>query len=77
MTYLKRGAECSIEHLQLSSTEYWQKLTAVLRNVDIYAELRDSAAWKVGHAAVGGQIPKLHVNDLQAAGAGRHVRVTA
>lgn len=59
------------------NTRYWRKPTAVLRNVDVHAELWDPAAWKVGHAAVGGQIPEIHVHDLQAAGAGRQVRIAA
>lgn len=52
-------------------------LTTVLRDVDVHSELRHAAAREVGHAAVGGQVSELHVHDLQAAGAGRHVGIAA
>jgi len=52
-------------------------LTAALGDVDVDPELQHPAAREVGHAAVGRQVPELHVHDLQAAGAGRHVGVAA
>jgi len=59
------------------NTKSRKPLTAVLSDVDVHSELQASAAQEVGHAAVHGQVPELHVHDLQAAGAGRHVRVAA
>lgn len=53
------------------------KLTAVLRDVDVHAEFWDPAAREVHRAAVSGQISELHVHNLQAAGAGSHIGVGA
>lgn len=53
------------------------KLTTVLRDVDVHTELRDPAAREVCHTAVGSQISELHFHNLQATGAGCHVRVAA
>lgn len=70
----QRGGE--LHKVKDSYRKYWN-LTAVLRDVHIHTELQHPAPWEVRHTAVGSQVSELHVYDLQAAGARRHVRVTA